>query len=389
LPPLVVDTALAVVITAFVVWSEAGERQHGEHVPTIGLILLGSLAPALAIRRRAPVISLAIVAVTQVFLFATGTAAGANVPAEMIPAYGMGAYAGRRAQQVVAALGAAVLVLLAMPWWVTATERQNALLFIIGSAGAWLLGTVIRARRAEMHQLADHARRLESERERQTREAVAEERLRIARELHDVVAHNLSVVVVQAQALGPLVSRDPDQARELASSIEDTGREALTEMRHLLGVLRAEDDDSDAVATPPGPQPGIDRLETLIAQVRSAGMAVALTSDGEPGRVDPAVGLSAYRIVQEALTNVLKHAGPARVEVSIRYADDELHLRICDDGRGAAAVPAVRQPPGPGHGLVGMRERVALFGGELRAGPRGGGGFEVRARIPVERAASR
>jgi signal transduction histidine kinase len=260
--------------------------------------------------------------------------------------------------------------------------------------------------------LAEYAERVERERDLRARRAVADERLRIARELHDVVAHNLSVVVVHAQALRSVVNRDPERALSLASSIEETGREALEEMRHLLGVLRASDgagpgeadvdaDADDAGPLDPGPldrapldrgpldpQPGLDALEGLVAQVRRAGLTVTLTTSGEPRRLPPAIELSAYRIVQEALTNVLKHAGPARAAVAVGYQDDTLVLDVTDDGRGAAAGldhPAV---PGSGHGLVGMRERVALFGGQLSTGPRAGGGFGVRARIPVRREAS-
>jgi signal transduction histidine kinase len=188
--------------------------------------------------------------------------------------------------------------------------------------------------------------------------------------------------VVQAQALQPVVARDPEQARGLAVSIEETGREALEEMRRLLGVLRASDEGTDEAGLP-GPQPGLDRLDALVDQVRQAGLPVTLTVTGDPGPLPQAVQLSAYRIVQEALTNVLKHAGPATAQVTLACADAELVLTVTDDGRGAAAGLDRPALPSFGHGLVGMRERVALFGGGLAAGPRPGGGYEVRARIPV------
>jgi signal transduction histidine kinase len=388
LPRPLVDTAFAVAVTVFVVLTEASERRHGEHVPTIGLVLLAGLAPALAVRRRYPVVCLVLVGAIQVGLSATSTAVGANVPAELIAPYSVAAHAGRRSRLVMAGVVAGVLVVVALPVWSRAQARQDALALLIGGAGAWLLGTVMRSRRQEVGRLAEHADRLERERELLARQAVADERLRIARELHDVVAHNLSVLVVRAQAMQPIVVRDPDRARGLAVSIEETGREALTEMRQLLGVLRAEDDGDQPATSPPGPQPGLDRLDALMEQVREAGLPVTLTTDGGPRRLAPAADLSAYRIVQEALTNVLRHAGPARAEVAVRYLDDGLTIAIVDDGRGASARLNSNQLPGAGHGLVGMRERVALFGGELRAGPRLGGGFEVRARIPFERTES-
>jgi len=208
-------------------------------------------------------------------------------------------------------------------------------------------------------------------------------------------------VVVHAQAVQSVLDRDPAQARELVAGIEETGREALVEMRHLLGVLRDTDQVDDrasaAVAgggggaggpapAPPVPQPGLDRLPALAEQVSAAGVPVTLRVSGPAERVPAAVQLSAYRIVQEALTNVLKHAGAATATVDVDQEGDVLHLTVSDAGRGAAAgLGAV--PAGPGHGLVGMRERVAMFGGRLSAGPRPGGGFQVQAWIPLAGAA--
>jgi signal transduction histidine kinase len=383
LPPWLTDLALAIAVTGFVASAAAGARRNHEHIPTAGVLILLGLAPALALRRRLPGTALVLVAAVQVGLLATGTAPGANVPAELIAPYSVAAYAGRRVRLACAVAAAVALVVVALPWW-SPGVRQGLLGFVVGGAGAWLLGAVMRRRRAGVGRLVEHAQRLERERDLQARKAVADERLRIARELHDVVAHNLSVVVVQAQAMQPMLARYPNQARGLAQSIGDTGREALEEMRHLLGVLRTSDDEEPAGAEPLGPQPGLDRLDTLVAQVRQAGLPVTLTTSGTPRRLSPAVELSAYRIVQEALTNVLKHAGPAQVEVAVRYQDDGLVLRVTDDGRGAASSLATERLPSSGHGLVGMRERVSLFGGELSVGPRAGGGFEVRARIPVE-----
>jgi signal transduction histidine kinase len=376
---LVVDAALAVAVTAFVVLTEISERRHQEHVPTSGILLLCCLAPALTIRRRFPGTALALVTAIQVGLWATGTAPGANVPVELIAPYSAAVYAGRRVRIACGVVAGAALAAIALPN--KASTREDVLAFLVAGGAAWLVGAVVRGRRERIARLAERAARLEREQDLQARQAVADERLRIARELHDVVAHNLSVVVVQAQALQPLVARDPDQARGLAVSIEDTGREALEEMRRLLGVLRAEGTDDAGLS---GPQPGLDRLDALVDQVRQAGVPVTLAVTGDPGRLPQAVQLSAYRIVQEALTNVLKHAGPASAAVTVECEDSLLCLRIEDNGRGAAAGLGRSTLPSFGHGLVGMRERVALFDGELTAGPRTGGGWEVRARIPVE-----
>jgi signal transduction histidine kinase len=223
--------------------------------------------------------------------------------------------------------------------------------------------------------VGDRDRRIqlaERERDLAAREAVVEERARIARELHDVVAHGVSVMVVQAQA-GPRLLADPDQARGVFSAIETTGREALVELRRLLGVLRGGDDDAATA-----PQPGLDSLASLVEQLREAGLRVDVRTEGEPTELPPGVDLSAYRIAQEALTNTLKHAGRAEAEVIVRYHTTVLELEILDNGVG----PNTRVN-GSGHGLVGMRERVALYGGTLEAGSRNGHGFAVRARLPL------
>jgi signal transduction histidine kinase len=202
-----------------------------------------------------------------------------------------------------------------------------------------------------------------------------------------VVAHNLSVVVVQAQAAQRILDRDLERARGVVVSIERTGREALDEMRRLLGVLRAGEPSGDGEAEGDGlfgPQPGLARLGELVGQLHAAGLPVSLRVEGDERPLEAAVDLSAFRIVQEALTNALKHAGPARAEVVLRYHPRDLELTVSDDGRGGSARLDGRPVPGSGHGLVGMRERVELFGGELAAGPRPGGGYQVRARLPLE-----
>jgi signal transduction histidine kinase len=203
---------------------------------------------------------------------------------------------------------------------------------------------------------------------------VASERTRIARELHDIVAHNVSVMVVQAEAAEEMLERNkPDRARIPVRKIEETGRAALTDMRRLVGILR--DGDVRPVLAP---QPGIANLDVLLVKVRESGLPVELEVRGAPVPLPPGIDLSAFRIVQEALTNALKYAGRAHAHVLVRFTPGALELEVRDDGAGGAAARS-----GGGHGLVGMHERVALFGGELRAGPDPKGGFRVQARLPL------
>jgi signal transduction histidine kinase len=241
--------------------------------------------------------------------------------------------------------------------------------FLLGAA--WGVGYALRGRQLQASALADRADRVERERVAQAQAAVAAERARMARELHDVVAHSLSVMVVQAQAAERVLEGEQPSAREALAAIDSTGRQALVEMRRLVGILR--DDRELALA----PQPGLGQLDVLLEQVREAGLPVALAVEGEPRPLAPAVDLSAYRIVQEALTNALKHAGPARASVAVRYRAADVELEVTDDGHGPL------DGHGGGHGLVGMRERVALYGGVLESGARNGRGFRVRARLPL------
>ena len=205
-----------------------------------------------------------------------------------------------------------------------------------------------------------------------------EERARIARELHDVIAHNVSVMVVQAAAGEEVFDEDPDRARESLASVASTGRAALAELRRLLGVIRAEDGPGGAPSYTP--QPGIEYVSELVRQVSEAGLPVELSVIGEPRGLPEGIGLCAYRIVQEALTNALRHAHASGARVNLRYGADALELQVLDDG----AITAPVNGETGGHGLIGMRERVALYGGELTASPRAGQGYEVRARLPLE-----
>lgn len=255
-----------------------------------------------------------------------------------------------------------------------ATALGDELPVLVYFGIAWGIGRISHHRIAQAAALRDLASQLEREREEKARVEVAYERARIARELHDVVAHSLSVIVVQAAAERRVLGEGSGVTGEVLTSIEQVGREALAELRRLLGVIRKADEE-----LPLSPQPGLRHLETLIEQVRVAGLPVDLNVEGENVPLAAGPDLCAYRVVQEGLTNALKHAGPARAEVVVRYTPHELELEISDDGRGPT------DGSGGGHGLVGMRERIALYGGSLEAGQRNGGGYRVRASIPIER----
>jgi signal transduction histidine kinase len=238
---------------------------------------------------------------------------------------------------------------------------------VVFLVAAWLLGDSVRSRRAYVHEIEEKATRLEREREAEAERAAAEEQARIARELHDVVAHALSVIVVQAAAADDVFEADPRRTREPIRAIEQAARAALADLRRVLGVLQRGADYE--------PQPGLARLDGLIDQVRATGLDVALEVEGSARPLPAPVDLSAYRIVQEALTNTLKHAGAAHATVRVRYGDD-LRLEIRDDGSGGANGSG-------GSGLIGMRERVAMLGGSIDAGAPAEGGYLVSAQIPI------
>ncbi|MEU8707328.1 sensor histidine kinase [Streptomyces sp. NPDC048565] len=250
---------------------------------------------------------------------------------------------------------------------------------------AWVLGDSIRTRRAYFSQLEERAARLEREREAQSKVAVAAERARIARELHDVVAHNVSVMVVQADGAAYVMDSSPDQARQALETISGTGRQALAEMRRLLGVLRTGDSEESGEYVP---QPDVGQIEELVGKVRETGLAVDFKIEGTPRPLPSGVELTAYRIVQEALTNTRKHGGPdAGASVRLVYFDDGLGLLVEDDGRGAPhELYEDGGADGAGHGMIGMRERVGMVGGTLDAGPRQGGGFRISALLPLKSA---
>jgi signal transduction histidine kinase len=238
------------------------------------------------------------------------------------------------------------------------------------------LGREVFHRRQTLERLEERAERAEREREEEAARAVAEERARIARELHDVVAHQMTVMTLQAEGARRIAKEADRRVVEALDTIRSSGHEALSEMRRMVGLLRTESEDTHLT-----PQPGVARLDELVVQMRDAGLAVEMTRSGSPKPLAPGIDVNVYRIVQESLTNVLRHGGPgATAKVTLRFLPDSVEVNVIDDGRGGAA--SLNGHSG-GHGLVGMRERVALLDGRLEAGPRPGGGFEVHATIPV------
>jgi signal transduction histidine kinase len=337
------------------------------------LALLHTLS--LAARRRFPGTVLGISVASGLAVAALGLSPIVLGPAILVAVYSVAAYGDRWVS--LAGLAAAevgsVAVQLTPGRFQAPTVISNAL--VIGAA--WLLGHFVGGRRSYTAQL-EQAAELERARAEQARRAVAEERLRLARELHDVVAHSISVIAVQSGVGAHVAKTQPEEAAKALAAIEATSRAALTELRRLLGVLRQDDEPEGSLA----PVPGLADLEGLLAEVAKAGLAVRLQVEGTPSPLPAGVDLSAYRIVQEALTNVVKHAGPVRAQVTIRYRDQEIRVEVIDDGRGVAA-PTGDGRARVGHGLIGMRERVAVFGGDLETGPCPDGGFRVAARLPL------
>jgi len=353
----------------------------------VALLTAGLLGP-MALRRTLPRGSFAAVALVS---FVQCVAGVEIIPANVAVLMGLYTVAAESSfRWGLAALAAAETGAVLAPLRYTPSLSDFRPSFLAMTAvvlGVWILGLHMRTRRAYLRSLEERAERLERERDIELQIAMAAERARIARELHDVVAHNVSVIVVQADGAWYAMDTDPGRARRALEAISATGRQALTEMRRLLGVLR---EGGDGTAPPQGaasepqegayaPQPGVNQLPDLVEKVRASGLPVELDIEGTPPAMSQGQELTVFRIVQEALTNTLKHGGPqATARVRISYGPDTLEIRVTDDGRGAAAAD-----DGRGHGLAGMRERVAVYGGEVRAGPRPGGGFEVAARIPL------
>jgi signal transduction histidine kinase len=298
-------------------------------------------------------------------------------PAILVAVYSVAAYGERWV--ALAGLAAAELALAAVQLTPNRFEAPSAwVTFALIIGAAWLLGHFVGDRHVYAARLEERTAELEQAREELARQAVTEERLRLARELHDVVAHSMSVIAVQSGVGAHVAESRPEEVGKALATIEATSRATLEELRRLLGVLRQDSESQASLA----PVPGLADLDSLLGEVAKAGLAVRLQVEGSPSPLPAGVDLSAYRIVQEALTNVVKHAGPAQAQVTIGYRDQDVTVEVTDDGRGAAA-PAGDGRGGTGHGLVGMRERVAAFGGDLETGPRPGGGFRVAARLPL------
>jgi signal transduction histidine kinase len=364
--PTEVDIALAIVLTIsalLAIWL-GGDAPHHK-LPA--LLLAPAMTLPIAVRRRYPFFVGVVVPAAGAIDHAFWDPQFVAYPiAEFCALYGLAVWTPPRRF----ALGLAAFLGSAFITWAIADGSVEGLkgtvAFTVVTVLVMLLVRRVVRDRDERAELA------ERERDVTVREAVVEERARIARELHDAIAHNVSMIVLQAGAERRVLDDSSDSTREALEAIEQTGRSALTEMRRMVGMLRSDKPD------PLTPQPGLADLSTLVTQVREAGLPVELSLEGEPRTLPVGIELSAFRIIQEALTNTLKHSGGAHAFVSIRYGETSLELAISDDGAGAPA-PVVSG----GHGLVGMRERVALYGGRLDAGRRPGGGFEVRVLLPV------
>ncbi|MFC4534351.1 sensor histidine kinase [Sphaerisporangium dianthi] len=362
----------------------AGNIAGGPHPPgspALGYAGYAAMCAALLVpllwRRSHPVHAFAVIALVSFFQW---LAAIQPLPANIAVLVALYCVVSACALRWAVAAGAIVelgIVLLLLRY-----GTMTPFLLASGSAfmvATWIAGIYASTRRRYLEGLEERAERAERERDQQARIATAAERARIARELHDVVAHNVSVMIVQADGAGYAIDGDPEQARRAMRTISSTGRQALAEMRRLVGVLRRDTAGEEEYA----PQPGVAELDGLVAHTRRSGLPVEYDVTGAACDLPEGVQLVIYRVVQEALTNALKHGGPgARARVEMEYGPREIRLRVTDDGRGAAAPRSI-----DGHGLIGMRERVAMYEGSVHASPCPGGGFQVTVRLPVARAA--
>ncbi len=336
------------------------------------LLVVPLLTLPLVARRRRPLVSLVLVLGTTAAAAVAfgGAEAASSFVVWIVAVYSATAHTDRRAAVLTAALAVGTVHEVRDPH----VHGFADVVFAAGLLGvAWLFGVAVRGRQGRIVVLEGETSRLTAEREQRAREAVAAERARVARELHDVIAHAVSVVVVQAQAGQRLVGNDDARARESLEAIEGTARTAMQEMRRLLGMLRETDAGSLE------PQPGLAQLQALAAEVSDAGVHVDVEVSGQPVPLSAGLDLAAYRLVQEGLTNALKHSGADRAQVRIRYERTHLWVEVDDDGLAQSG-----NGDGAGRGLVGLRERVALYGGDLESGPGPAGGWRLRARLPLE-----
>ncbi|MCX4972513.1 sensor histidine kinase [Streptomyces sp. NBC_00620] len=362
-----------------------GQENHGSSAVALPIAVV--LCLVVALRRRMPEKMLLLAGLMGVVQLIVDVEV---IPADfamMVIIYTVAADGARWASRLGLIGGLCAGTLSQIRWPQTETSALGVVLIAVFQtvpfALAWVLGDSIRTRRAYLAQLEERAARLEKEREAQSKVAVAAERARIARELHDVVAHNVSVMVVQADGAAYVMDTAPEQARKALETISGTGRQALAEMRRLLGVLRTGEHQEVGEYVP---QPDVEQLADLIEQCRTSGLPVDFKVEGTPRPLPSGVELTAYRIVQEALTNTRKHGGPnTGASVRLVYFDDGLGLLVEDDGKGAPhELYEEGGADGQGHGLIGMRERVGMVGGTLDAGPRPGGGFRISALLPLK-----
>lgn len=333
------------------------------------------LCTPLVLRRRYPLAVFGFLCAAAMAQWVLGSLLVADA-ALLVALYTVAAHCGRRLALAAAGVLEVGVGLAVAQWWHQA-RGVPSFVFLTGMAvAAFVLGVNMRTRRAYLTSLVDRAVRAEHERDQQSQIAAAGERARIAREMHDIIAHNLSVMIALADGADFAVRAGSPRAQEAAAQVSATGRQALAEMHRLLGVLRGGEP-----AVSRAPQPGIAQLDDLVAQVRSAGLPTSLTVSGQPFGLPSTAQLAVYRVVQEALTNVLKHAdAPTEAGVRLSYVEPSLKLVVWDDGRTGDRTAADATP---GHGLAGMRERAAMFGGEVLAGPRAGGGWQVSVRLDV------
>jgi signal transduction histidine kinase len=375
--PVVLDGLLAAVMAAlgFALLASVLPFDPGSPVAWAAYLLVAAHTLPIAVRRRYPLPTLAWGLLTGAAFAALGLSLVALSFSILVYVYTAAARCPRRVS--LAGLAAAEAMLLAV-WLVDPGAVGDGGTVVVDGvimAAAWWLGDGARRRQEATVAAQERAAELEAAREELARRAVTEERLRIARELHDVVAHSMSIIAVQSGVGVHVLDSQPEEARKALAAVEATSRQALVEMRRLLGVLRADTEPRGSLA----PAPGLADVEALAAEVARAGVRVEVRIEGTPAELPAGLELSAYRIVQEALTNVVRHAGPATARVAVRHAPDRVAVEVVDDGRGG-------DPGGGhgGHGIAGMRERAALYGGTLEAGPRPGGGFRVAASLPLD-----
>ncbi|TDD15635.1 sensor histidine kinase [Kribbella turkmenica] len=345
-----------------------------------GVLGFGMLVP-LVWRRTHPELVLFGVSAVATFQWLVGAdLMPANVGL-LVALYAISVYGEVRYSRIALGIGGlGVLMAVSRYWSNTDWKQQITMMVALGALvfGVWAIGERRRARGLYVAQLEERAAQLERDRDREAKLAVSNERTRIAREIHDVVAHGLSIMIVQADGGLYAADQSPEQAKKALATIGDTGRASLTEMRKMLGLLK-QDEQLELDPNQPRPQPGVSSLPELVDNVRDAGLTVDYEVTGEPRDLPALLGLTAYRIVQEGLTNTLKHAGPgARTCVRLDFGREMLTVVVSDDGRGAGVAPS----SDPGHGLVGMRQRASISGGTVNAGPKAGGGYEVIARLP-------